>query len=437
MPLDFRPTRTRLVRALAVALVPLLAVAASPAGAPASTGFDPVAGPQFNDPTSGRTATQYTITNHLIDNANHAAKGSVIRMAFYSLDIPEVVDALIKAHDRGVNVRVLMDAHAANAQWTRLTGALGTDPSASSYAILCTNGCIQGYRGASLHAKYYMFSTAGDGHWVTTVSSANPTRTQAVQAWNNAYTSVGDTTVYRTHADFFQHMLDSATGKRQKYYAREVLKSPYRTYTFPKQSTGSDTDTVERILDKVTCSGAAGGTSRTKSGGGYGTAGHHTRVRLDMFEWTKNRLNVARKLAALRKAGCSIGVIYSAGAVDPEVTRTLTDAGISVADSSKDGNGDGVADHYTHDKSLLIDGAYNGSTRVRRVFTGSPNLTANSLRHNDESMIEIASTSVYDAYYKHWRSLWQWSKTASGNTTPQVKIGGKKIGLTKAQLEDS
>lgn len=428
MPLDFRPVRTTLARALAVALVPLLAVAASPAGAPASTGFDPVAGPQFNDPTSDSTATQYTITNHLIDNANHAPKGSVIRMAFYSLDIPAVVDTLIKAHDRGVNVRVLMDAHAANAQWTRLTGALGTDPAASSYAILCANGCIQGYRGASLHAKYYMFSTAGDGHWVTTVSSANPTGTQAVQAWNNAYTSVGDTTVYRTHADFFQHMLDSATGERQNYYAREVLRSPYRTYTFPKQSTGTDTDTMEQILGKVSCSGAAGG---------YGTAGHHTRIRMDMFEWTRNRLAVAQKLAALRKAGCSIGVIYSSGAVDPEVTRTLTGAGISVADSSKDGNGDGIADHYTHDKSLLIDGAYNGNARVRRVFTGSPNLTANSLRHNDESLVEIASTAVYDAYYKHWQSLWQWSKTSSGNTTPQVRIGGKKIGLTKTQLEDS
>jgi len=398
------------------------------ASAPAKSGFNPVTGPQFNDPTSDDAAKQYTISNNLINNANNAPKGSVIRMAFYSLSIPGVSDALVKAHERGVNVQVLMDAHAANAQWKKLTDALGTDPQASSFAMLCTNGCIQGYSTGALHAKFYMYSTTGNGHWVTTVSSANPTDTQATQAWNNAYTTAGDTTVYRTHYEYFKAMLASATGERRDYYAREVLKSPHRTYTFPKESANYKTDTMWQILNRVSCSGAASG---------YGTAGHHTRIRMDMFEWTANRLAVAQKLAALRKAGCSVGVVYTSGAVDPNVISTLTDAGISTADSTKDGNGDGIADHYTHGKTLMIDGKYNGNAKARRVFTGSPNLTANSLRHNDESMVEIASSSVYSAYYKHWQSLWQWSKTSSGQTTPQVKSAGEKVKLTEAQREDS
>lgn len=424
-----RPSRALVTRALAVVFVPLLVVAVLSASAPAQTGFNPVAGPQFNDPTSSTRANQYTITNNLINNVNNAPKGSVIRMAFYSLSIADVVDALTKAHGRGVNVQILMDAHGApSTQWNRLADALGTDPQASSFALLCTKGCIQGHDTGSLHAKFYMFSTAGNGHWVTTVSSANPTNGQALQAWNNAYTTVGDTTVYRTHYEFFKAMLASAVGDRLEYYAREVLSAPYRTYTFPKESSSYVTDTMWQILNKVSCSGAASG---------YGTAGHHTRIRVDMFEWTAYRLAVAQKLATLRKSGCSIGVIYTSGAVDPKVTATLTDAGISVADSSKDGNGDGIADHYTHGKTLIIDGKYNGNPKARRVFTGSPNLTSNSLRHNDESMVEIASSSVYNTYYSHWQSLWKWSKTSSGSTTPQVKSAGQKVRLTKAQLEDS
>jgi phosphatidylserine/phosphatidylglycerophosphate/cardiolipin synthase-like enzyme len=419
---------TRCARTVAVVLLPLLAVAVLSASAPAETGFNPVAGPQFNDPTAD-SAGQYSITNALTDNVAHAPKGSVIRMAFYSLSISGIVDALVKAHDRGVNVQVLMDAHGANSLWTKLVGALGTDAAAGSFAVLCQNGCVQGYSSGSLHAKFYMFSTTGNGHWVTTVSSANPTGAQATQAWNNAYSTVGDTTVYRTHYDFFKAMAKSATtGPRLGSYGREVLATPYRTYTFPRQSTGTSTDTMWQILNRVSCSGAAAG---------YGTAGHHTRIRVDMFEWTANRLAVAQKLAALRTAGCSIGVIYTSGAVDDTVKSTLTGAGISVADSSKDGNGDGVADHYTHDKMLMVDGKYNGNAKVRRVFTGSPNLTANSLKHNDESMVEIASSAVYTAYYTHWHDLWTWSKTASGTPTPQVKSAGGEVHLTKAQREDS
>lgn len=425
----FRPLLTaRYGRALAVLLLPLLAVAGLSASAPARTGFAPAAGPRFNDPT-GDTAHQYAITNAITDDIAHAPKGAVVRMAFYSLSISGVVDELVAAHDRGVNVQVLMDAHGANALWARLAGALGTDPSSGSFAVLCQNGCVQGYAGGSLHAKFSMFSTTGDGHWVTTVSSANPTVAQATQAWNNSFTTVGDTTVYRTHYDFFRAMVKSATtGPRLGSYAREVLAAPYRTYTFPRASTGTSTDTMWQILNRVACSGAATG---------YGTAGHHTRIRLDMFEWTGNRLAVAQKLAALREAGCSVGVIDTSGAVDPVVQATLTDAGVSVADSSKDGDGDGVADHYTHDKTLIVDGKYNGNPKVRRVFTGSPNLTANSLKHNDESMVEIASSAVYATYYTHWHDLWTWSKTASGEATPQVKSAGGKVHLTGAQREDS
>lgn len=429
MPAFSRPSRAFVTRSLAAVLVPLVAVTALSASAPATTGFAPVAGPQFNDPTGGAD-DQYALTNAMIDNADHAPKGSVIRMAFYSLSTPSVVDALVKAHDRGVNVRILMDAHGTpSSLWTRLADALGTDPNATSYAVLCTNGCIQGYATGALHAKFYMFSTSGDGHWVTSVSSSNPTNAQATQAWNNSYTTVGDTTVYNTHYKFFNAMLASATaGNRLEYWANEVLATPYRTYTFPKQSTGTATDTMWQILNKVSCSGAASG---------YGTAGGHTRIRVDMFEWTLNRLAVAQKLAELRKAGCSVGVVYASSAVDDTITSTLTDAGISVADSVKDGNGDGVADHYTHGKTLIVDGRYNGNAKSRRVFTGSPNLTANSLKHNDESMEEIASTSVYNAYYTHWHDLWTWSKTSSGGTTPQVKSAGKPVKMTDAQLDDS
>src|ERR1044072_9080262 len=73
----------------------------------ASAAFAPRPGPIFNDPESSH-ARQYAIVRQIEDNIGAAPKGSVIRVAVFSMDLDEVADALIAAHERGVHVKVLM-----------------------------------------------------------------------------------------------------------------------------------------------------------------------------------------------------------------------------------------------------------------------------------------------------------------------------------------
>src|SRR3569833_800538 len=173
--------------------------------------FDPQAGPVFNNPESD-TAEQYAIMQRIEDDVDSAPAGSVIRMAFYSINLEGFADRLIAAHRRGVYVQVLMDQHSKNSTWTRLVTALGgkvSTASASSFAALCYGGCVahhyaDGAPAAWLHTKLYLFS--GGGKRTVTISSANPTDAQAEVAWNNSYTVVADDGLYNAYVKTFTDM---------------------------------------------------------------------------------------------------------------------------------------------------------------------------------------------------------------------------------------
>jgi hypothetical protein len=136
---------------------------------PGERGVQSAARPLFNNP-EGDTIEQYAITRQVEDNIDAAPKGSVIRMAFYSINLSDFADKLIAA--RGVYVKLLMDQHSNNATWKRLVAELGskvnTKTSASSYAALCYGGRLahhytDGKPSSWLHTKYYLFSGGGNG----------------------------------------------------------------------------------------------------------------------------------------------------------------------------------------------------------------------------------------------------------------------------------
>ncbi|GAA0349048.1 phospholipase D-like domain-containing protein [Actinoallomurus spadix] len=355
----------------------------------ASAAFSPQAGPVFNDP-EGSSARQYAIVRQIEHNIDTAPRGSVIRVAVYSINLKDFADRLIAAHKRGVYVKVLMDQHAKNAIWKGLVAALGSkvsSKSASSYAALCYGGCMSHYYSggdpvAWLHAKYYLFS--GGGRRTVTVSSANPTDTQAEVAWNNSYTVVGNTGLYNAYVKYFTDMSKGATGAHKANYYWTYGSNP-KAYYWPKAKGGSDT--ILSSLKLVTC-------SKT----------YPTQVRIAMFEWTDNRLSLAKQVAAMASRGCRVTVLYTKSAVSSSVRSTLAKSKVDVRDSTQGRNGNGYAEHYTHNKYLLIDGRYNGVSGRKIVFTGSANYTANALYHNDESDLKITSSAVYRAYLANFNS---------------------------------
>lgn len=388
----------------------------------ASAAFNPHAGPIFNDP-EGDPAAQYAIMRQIENNIDAAPKGSVIRFAFYSINLQEFADKLIAAHKRGVHVRLLMDQHSQNAIWKKLVSALGgkvdTTTSASSYAALCYGGCmahhyVDGEPTSWLHSKYYVFS--GGGKRTVTVSSANPTSTQAEVAWNNSYTTVGNEGLYNAYVKNFNDMSNSAATKKYtpKYYW--TYGSNPKAYYWPKGK--GDNDTILGILQGVTC-------SKT----------YPSQVRVAMFQWSDKRIALAKQLSTMASNGCKVTVLYTKSEVSSGVRSTLANSKADVRDSTHGSNGSGYAKHYTHNKYLLIDGRYGNMSGRRIVVTGSQNYTDNGLYHNDETDLKLTNSTTYLAYLANFKD--QLASVPAG-TAKQQALGEKPtIPVDPRQADDS
>jgi phosphatidylserine/phosphatidylglycerophosphate/cardiolipin synthase-like enzyme len=344
--------------------------------------FAPIAGTAFNNP-SGTADEQYKIMNRLMDDINNAPKGSTIRVAIYSLDLPDFATSLINAHERGVYVKVLMDSHGApnNALWAALQKELGkkvSTASASSFATLCTGGCITHHTSGPsyLHAKFYLFS--GGGHPTVVVSSANPTVPQAETAWNNSFTTVGNQGLYNSYVSRFSLMSTTSVGKA-KASAYGTYGTNPKSYYWPRGKGGSDT--INSMFKLIKCPST---------------------IRIAMFQWSDSRVALANTLVAMGKAGCTIKILYTADQIGPKIQAALKNKkNVTVTDTTT-GNVDGYAEHYTHNKYALIDGTYDGKKAQQIVITGSENYTINALDYNDETDLKLTGTGYAD-YLDNWQ----------------------------------
>jgi phosphatidylserine/phosphatidylglycerophosphate/cardiolipin synthase-like enzyme len=139
---------------------------------PAQAAYMPTAGVTFNDPTGSRSQ-QTVLMDQIIAAVNNVPKGSVIRVVAYSFDYQPVANALIKAHDRGVQVRLLIDSHTSTHQIRLLKQELGTGTSDGSYLRTCKYSCMAN-KPSFIHSKLYLFSRTGGAKYVSMNSSANP-----------------------------------------------------------------------------------------------------------------------------------------------------------------------------------------------------------------------------------------------------------------------
>jgi hypothetical protein len=371
-------------------------------------------GAQFNDPT-GDTAAQNRIMADLLDSIETSAAGTNIRIAIYSIDLPEFAQALIEAHKRGVHVKVLMDSHGAtstNAPWKALQKELGTTvntASDASFATVCKGGCITHHTSGPsyLHAKFYVFS--GLGHPTVVVSSANPTGAQEHTAWNHSYTVTGNQGLYDAYVSHFSLMAKTSVGKA-KTSAYVTYGSNPKAYFWPRGKTGADT--ILGMFNLVTCPST---------------------IRIAMFQWSDSRVALANGLVKLGGKGCTIKILWTADQVGPKVKAALKGRkGITTTDTTSGKDGSGFALHYTHSKYALIDGTYDGVAHQQISVSGSENYTLNALAYNDESDLKVTGTD-YPAFLTNWNAQYDASphtaamKARTTGEAPPIKVDPRQI----------
>jgi phosphatidylserine/phosphatidylglycerophosphate/cardiolipin synthase-like enzyme len=358
-------------------------------------------GPIFNDPL-GTTDEQHAILNRLIELTNSALPGSTIKVAVYHIWEPPIVEALVNAHSRGVNVQILVDESSVsdrptNTSYATLRAKLGVQRTASSFIWRCPvdKSCLGDpkYGQSIMHNKFWLFSAVEGATNVVVQTTTNSTPSAHTKFFNDALLLPNNRTLYSGYSGYFRDMLEM-DWRSWRY--RSVSNGTYKAYFFPRPGTTNSSDTIYSILNNVQCTyqDTAGVTQRT-------------RVRVGVFKIT--RQGIADKLLALKRAGCTVEVLYaetdsakSQGGT-PGTWETLHTSGGPTARCYNDDRdplnpGQKLTTPYIiHNKYLLIDGMYAGA-RDKVTFSGSQNWTAPALRENDEAIVKVDDDAVHDMY---------------------------------------
>ncbi|NBE94957.1 phosphatidylserine/phosphatidylglycerophosphate/cardiolipin synthase family protein [Nonomuraea sp. KC401] len=376
----------------------VLAGAGPAAAASASTCADAPTAPVrteavFNDPVSGDGAALVRRLCGLVRQTPPGARIQVAHFVMSGAAGKEFAGELIKAHQRDVDVQVVLDGDKRGAAVAgELAAALGTDTSARSWLHVCTGppsggtaACI-GDKGQ--HNKFYLFSRTGRASDVVVQSSANLTDLNSTTYWNNVVVLPGNRRLYAAYAGYFADL--AAERKNLDYYRVVQTGGPggsVRAHFFPK----ADGDPIVDHLGKVSCRGG-------------------TTIRVGMSEWDAYRVAIPQRLRDLAARGCTVRIVY--GIMDDEVKELL------LAEPRVElralGDGDALPGRV-HSKYLLIEGSYDGDRHARRVFTGSHNYNETSLRRNDEVLLRLNNRAVYEQYVANFERM---REVASPATQP-------------------
>ncbi|GAA3805945.1 phospholipase D-like domain-containing protein [Streptomyces phyllanthi] len=408
-----------LATVLSAAGVQAVATAGSAQAAPTWT-----EGPIFNDPL-GTSDEQLAIRTRLIELTGAALPGSTIKVAVYHVWEASVVNALIAAKDRGVNVQVLLDESSvsdrpANTSYSTLAAALGTDRTKGSYITTCPvdKSCLGDpqFGQSIMHNKFWLFSAVEGATNVVVQTTTNSTPSAHTRFFNDALLLPNNPTMYDAYADYFDTMV-AQDWKSWEY--RTVSNGLYKAYFFPRGGTNKYTDTVYSVLNNVQCTyqDTAGVTRKTW-------------VRVSIFKIT--RMAIADKLVALKKAGCNVTILYaesdsakSQGGAKGTWEKLHTTGGPTVRCYNDDRDplnpGQKLTTPYIiHSKYIAIDGMYDGVPN-KVSFTGSGNYTGPALRENDEAIVKVDDDAVHEMYRAHYNKVIGVAYPGKADTTDLCK----------------
>ena len=359
----------------------------------AAAAYTPDPGPIFNNPR-GSTAAKDRIISHLVKTISSTPKHSTIRIAAYSNDRPDVVDALIAAHKRGVDVQMVLNDNWTSGATNRLVKVVGRDTNRRSFIAICQGSCRGG--AGNQHMKFYLFSKAGSAKDVVMVGSANTTGYGARTQWNDMYTATGQPALRDLYTKIFEQLVRDR--KLADPYVHRMA-GIYENEFAPHYDTTEATDPVMARLNAVRCTAT----------GGTGSNGH-TVIRIVMYGWRAERgLYIAEKVAALDKAGCDVRVLVSSPG--RKIVGTLRRGGVLIRsadldldDNADTGFGGTPYEVFTHQKYMALSGGFR-SGMGHHVWTGSENWSGMGTI-NDEVTIRIPSRGTYTKYVTNFDYVW-------------------------------
>lgn len=381
-----------LLVAITAFLVPVGVQSAAEAAPPDH--FRPKPGVTFNNPTGDRDKRR-TIYRKLLRSVDSAPAGSTIRFFTWNFLTSEGTKALLRAQNRGVTVRLLMDAAnnrdeiGGNPPFRRLRAGLHQGNKErpkrpKSWAKTCQNSC-RGPSGAA-HAKFFMFSKVGKVPRVVYQGSANLTLASTNNQWNDVVAHTRSKPVWRFYDRVFR---EAARDKKVRSPFAAGHFGDFSLYMYPLA--GSKMDPLARLLSKVKC----GGATNTSSG--------RTIIRMapDVIRNARG-MKLARKIRSLWNNGCNIRIGYTVVGIDiGRYLRSSDGRGpVPMKHLVQDFDGDGQFDNYFHLKAIAIVGNVAGDRSNKVVLNGSANWSGLA-SVSDENLGVYWRAKLTDRYREH------------------------------------
>lgn len=377
-------------------LAPALAlglVAGGAAAAQADTtpdAYAPTTGALFNDPLGG-FAEQRRLFIHIRRSISSVPPGGAVRIAVMSFADKRIADALVAAHQRGVRVKLIFAGANVYPPMQRMIDVLGRDTSARSFAITCDRSC-RGTTG-EMHAKYFSFSrTTGGSEYITMVGSNNLTEHNATEQWSDLYTVEGDQKYFRAYNKWFRQLKRDQPVEEQ--YLRRFIGDNQVSIT-PIDLSAHE-DPIRTAFSRVRCEVTQSELDPESEDPDQVVP---TRIRIGAHAWNGERgKTIARDVGALAREGCVVQVFYGVG-TGPAVRAILTQAGVTISNGTHKGI-------HTHEKMMVIKGAYGKQLDTVRVWTGSHNWSDRSVGR-DDLIVYTKNRAVGEAYVRGFKYMWR------------------------------
>ncbi|HLF74390.1 MAG TPA: phospholipase D-like domain-containing protein [Anaerolineales bacterium] len=310
----------------------------------------------FTDPVKVKDPAKWqdSVEGRLIEKINTAK--SSIHIASFEFDLTLVAEALVKARQRGVDVRwVTDDEHGLEAD---------IEPGHGQFAMLEQKGIEvrSDARSALMHNKFWIF----DGRTVWT-GSTNVTLSGVYQQNNNAVV-IHSREVAAIYEREFAEMWDGQYGPRSPSTAEQqsavVNGNPIQVYFSPED------EVMDRIIPVV--------------------RGAQSSIRFMAFSFTDYPL--AQAMIDRAGAGVDVAGVYEkvGSGTEGSELRTFFCARVPVR---QDGN-----PRFLHHKLIVLDNRY--------VITGSFNFSSNATENNDENVVIIDNPQIASLYLQEFERVW-------------------------------
>ncbi len=310
----------------------------------------------FTDPINMKDPAQWqdSVEGKLIEKIN-AAQTS-IHIVSFEFNLTPVAQALIAAHQRGVDVRWITDDESGL--------EADEEPDRGQFAML-TDGGIEvraDTRSALMHNKFWIF----DGQ-TTWTGSTNITASGVFQQDNNTLV-IHSPEVAAIYEREFQEMWDGQFGPKSPSTADQqstvVNGMPVQIYFSPEDKV------LDRIIPIV--------------------ANAQSNIRFLAFSFTDYPL--AKAMIDRSAAGVDVAGVYEKVGSETEGAemKTFFCAHVPVR---QDGN-----PRFLHDKLIIVDNHI--------VISGSFNFSSNATENNDENVIIVDNAEIANLYMQEFGRIW-------------------------------